>query len=154
MNRTVNIVGVAITTVHNPAFTPFASYDAGFNGGLTPSSQLPPGLRYQQTRTAQYKCVPAAQMTQNNLSFECLDVRISWYCNYQKVERLRASVWLISCCACSRFLRMGCEHLHFSMIFKLLLMIKPLNNFKLPAEGLRSCLFHTTLLCSGLRKKS
>jgi len=72
VNRSISIVGVAVTTVHNPAFSPFASYDAG--GSLTPASQLPPSVRYQQTKAAQYRCVPTAQMTPNNLSFECLEV--------------------------------------------------------------------------------
>ncbi|XP_078495659.1 bridge-like lipid transfer protein family member 2 [Ciona intestinalis] len=71
--RNMTVLGVAVTAVHNPYFSAFASYEAGLTGRM-PTTSVSSSVRKEQTRVAEYRCVEAAFVIPSYLSFDVLEV--------------------------------------------------------------------------------
>ncbi|CAK8698010.1 unnamed protein product [Clavelina lepadiformis] len=74
IKRSISIAGFAIGTVHNPFFSAFAAYEAGLNGGRTPTAKIPENVRHQQTIAAEYQCVESAYISPKYMSVDLLEV--------------------------------------------------------------------------------
>nr|XP_039267582.1 protein KIAA0100-like isoform X1 [Styela clava] len=81
-DRRLNIEGVGVSTVPNPYFSAFASYESGYSdqkgSKLRP---VPLSVRQQQTKVSQYQCISVNDMQPLHAAFNAIDLE------YKVIER-------------------------------------------------------------------